>query len=890
MLEFPKLGVIATTTFIALFLQGLPCTTWTWTGDEDARSNHPTSASVASTIGSAAVCPTRRSINYITDTLPQQCLRAGGLRFAPLSEGPSEVKDNTISLTAKVVPSTTINEGQHLPGLPSPAAPIWSDSPSARRTEVGIPTSLHSASSSTDAAPTVAAGLRPMEEAKAEMEMELDGDGDPDPDGDSPLDTAKFLSFEEWKKQNLAKVGQTLDHLAGRKDIIGDPGPRGGRPASINNALDSLGEDTEIDIDFRGFVNPGSTASAVAPQGSGAPVDDVGERTVSTEIGVGRALPSSHLRSRDAGKTCKERFNYASFDCAATILKTNKECKGSTSVLIENKDSYMLNQCSADNKFFIVELCDDILVDTIVLGNFEFFSSMFRTFRVSVSDQYPVKLEKWRELGTFEARNSREVQAFLVESPLIWARYLRIEFLAHYGSEYYCPVSLIRVHGTTMMEEFNHEMKGLRGEEADGEIGDEAEDEVELSSDSGVVMADILKEKSKSLVVVTEENAVPNGPPPFDVLLSSDHPGASNPTKTMILPMDFSVFEPRLGNKLQAIMQGLNNDGAICAMEDGTLEFPSASPIEVGSRSGRNPDQAHPPSASAMINVSVVIESPSHPSVATAPDLIASASVSDVILVRDVPSSTKTATPASPAGVRPHTSTQPASANPTTQESFFKTVHKRLQSLEANSTLSLQYIEEQSRMLRDAFTQVEKRQLHKLTTFLDNLNGTVSSEVRHLQTQYDQLWQSTVLELSAQRELSRHEMVALGARINLLADEMAFQKRMAVLQSMLILLCLSLIVFTRAPTSFSPRRSPTRPEAACTEFPALIETADSSGSSTRPSSRYGISGRGHDVSPSPSGESRRENEHERELSQSSATGGGGGQKGRRSPKAGHKRA
>ena len=26
--------------------------------------------------------------------------------------------------------------------------------------------------------------------------------------------------------------------------------------------------------------------------------------------------------------------------------------------------------------------------------------------------------------------------------------------LSHYGNEYYCPISLVRVHGKTMMEEF----------------------------------------------------------------------------------------------------------------------------------------------------------------------------------------------------------------------------------------------------------------------------------------------------------------------------------------------------------------------------------------------------------------------------------------------------
>ena len=33
----------------------------------------------------------------------------------------------------------------------------------------------------------------------------------------------------------------------------------------------------------------------------------------------------------------------------------------------------------------VVELCDDIQIDTIQLANFEFFSGIFREFAVSVS-------------------------------------------------------------------------------------------------------------------------------------------------------------------------------------------------------------------------------------------------------------------------------------------------------------------------------------------------------------------------------------------------------------------------------------------------------------------------------------------------------------------------
>lgn len=97
---------------------------------------------------------------------------------------------------------------------------------------------------------------------------------------------------------------------------------------------------------------------------------------------------------------------------------------------------------------------------------------------MSVSDRYPVKPDKWKDLGTYEARNSREIQAFLIENPQIWARYLRIEFLSHYGNEYYCPVSLIRVHGTRMLESWKETEAGNEEDETDNIEIDIPQDEV----------------------------------------------------------------------------------------------------------------------------------------------------------------------------------------------------------------------------------------------------------------------------------------------------------------------------------------------------------------------------------------------------------------------------
>lgn len=106
-----------------------------------------------------------------------------------------------------------------------------------------------------------------------------------------------------------------------------------------------------------------------------------------------------------------DRFNYASFDCGALILASNKEAKDATSILVKSKDQYMLNQCSAKDNFIIVELCQEILIDTIYLANYEYFSSNFKDFNIYVSAKYPPDNGNWIQLHqNFTAVNRRSLQ------------------------------------------------------------------------------------------------------------------------------------------------------------------------------------------------------------------------------------------------------------------------------------------------------------------------------------------------------------------------------------------------------------------------------------------------------------------------------------------------
>ncbi|RXM92315.1 SUN domain-containing ossification factor [Acipenser ruthenus] len=160
--------------------------------------------------------------------------------------------------------------------------------------------------------------------------------------------------------------------------------------------------------------------------------------------------PSSNGSPHIVKKVQKNFNNYASVECGAKILAANTEAKSTSAILMENMDLYMLNPCST-KIWFVIELCEPIQVKQLDIANFELFSSTPKDFLVSISDRYPTN--KWVKLGTFHGRDERTVQTFPLDEQL-YAKYVKVELLSHFGSEHFCPLSLIRVFGTSMVEEY----------------------------------------------------------------------------------------------------------------------------------------------------------------------------------------------------------------------------------------------------------------------------------------------------------------------------------------------------------------------------------------------------------------------------------------------------
>nr|XP_046248831.1 SUN domain-containing ossification factor isoform X2 [Scatophagus argus] len=187
--------------------------------------------------------------------------------------------------------------------------------------------------------------------------------------------------------------------------------------------------------------------------------DEWKKQVMEVEKEKSQSLHTSTSGSPHPVKKVQKNFknNYASVECGAKILSHNSEAKSTSSILKENMDLYMLNPCS--NKiWFVIELCEPIQVKQLDIANFELFSSTPKDFLVSISDRYPTN--KWVKLGTFHARDERIVQSFPLDEQLyakyvkMFIKYIKVELLSHFGSEHFCPLSLIRVFGTSMVEEY----------------------------------------------------------------------------------------------------------------------------------------------------------------------------------------------------------------------------------------------------------------------------------------------------------------------------------------------------------------------------------------------------------------------------------------------------
>ncbi|KAK8990585.1 hypothetical protein V6N11_009277 [Hibiscus sabdariffa] len=109
----------------------------------------------------------------------------------------------------------------------------------------------------------------------------------------------------------------------------------------------------------------------------------------------------------------------------------------------------------AQEKFIVIELSEETLVDTIEIANLEHYCSNVKQFELIGSLVFPIDV--WTNLENFTAANVKLAQRFVLQEPK-WVMYLKLNLLNCYGSEFYCTLSVIELYGVNAVERMMEEL------------------------------------------------------------------------------------------------------------------------------------------------------------------------------------------------------------------------------------------------------------------------------------------------------------------------------------------------------------------------------------------------------------------------------------------------
>ncbi|TXT08980.1 hypothetical protein VHUM_02454 [Vanrija humicola] len=265
-----------------------------------------------------------------------------------------------------------------------------------------------------------------------------------DDDDDDEDEEEEFESFEEWKRRKEAEEEDDDDEYCEPEDDAQSEGADEGaslpRSRDTTNDSEALAKTDAAPPSIPVEINSSTLGSTAAPGPNTPPAGGTDSKP----------LPLPH------------RYNYASPDCSARVLSSSPQTQHASSILHKSRDRYMLTPCRAQQHYVVVELCDEIRIEAMELAVWEFFSGVVREIRLSVGDEEAGDGPgAWTEVATFVGKNVRGVQSFQLSEPTSFHRFVRLDFPSFYGTEYYCPVSQLKVYGMNQMDAFKMEQKRL---------------------------------------------------------------------------------------------------------------------------------------------------------------------------------------------------------------------------------------------------------------------------------------------------------------------------------------------------------------------------------------------------------------------------------------------
>ncbi|KAJ9101170.1 hypothetical protein QFC21_003388 [Naganishia friedmannii] len=550
-----------------------------------------------------------------------------------------------------------------------------------------------------------------------------------------------FLTFEKWK--------------AGQFQVLQDSGQR----QEPNREADSI--EKTLDVDASTLNIP------IAEKKSfNSPIED---------------SKDTHLRqntrppARDNTKTKGEptpqqkmtplsphRYNYASPDCSARIQSASPHSQHASSVLHKSKDRYMLTPCSAKEHWVIIELCDDIRIEAIEIGMFEFFSGIVKEVKLSIGgadddgdeDQDDNK-SSWQEVGSFTGKSVRGTQTFTLDHPTSFQRFIRLDFPSHYGNEYYCPISSIKVYGMNQMEAFKWESR--RQKEAEM-VRKRLEENAKRGQETGTIAGTILplithsvdpsavqdstETASQNPTTVTQSPAAASEqiavPTPLTSMscATSSHAPASTATRVIL---DNASPLPTGSSQILDMSQRVANPGKESSSSmvrntqapTSTTTFDSPA-LERSSVTSKTPSTI---SSSSAVSTDISLKNPKHSASAHGP------------------------------------SRQEARAD--SSESIYAYIIRRLNDLEGNSTLGMMYMEEQTKATRSILQKLETH----LADWKAKINSSQQQAILQERSTFDKKLDGLLLKAEQRETLLERETRSLRSHIRQLREQMAWEQR-----------------------------------------------------------------------------------------------------------------
>ncbi|KAJ9100767.1 hypothetical protein QFC19_005506 [Naganishia cerealis] len=492
-----------------------------------------------------------------------------------------------------------------------------------------------------------------------------------------------FVTFEKWKAGQF----QVLQDSGDDKNPKRDEDPIEKKALGVNSST----------ADISVLKGKWETPS----------IEDSGDkhsrknRRLSTPLDNTQRSPKATAQQK-ASSLSPHRYNYASPDCSARIHSASPQSQHASSVLHKSKDRYMLTPCSAKEHWVIIELCDDIRIEAVEIGMFEFFSGIVKEVKLSIGgadDDEEVQDEDksaWQEVGSFIGKSVRGTQTFTLDHPTSFQRFIRLDFPTHYGNEYYCPVSSIKVYGMNQMEAFKWESRRQKEAEMNRKrLEENAKRALETVTIAGTILPQVPPSRSSHAAENTTESAVAGSSTHKSMEVVSATPAAGSGQAAGSTPLT-SISDATVAH---------------AATQATTLEtFDTGGPLPTGTSSmhdiGRqaiDTKMISPSLPVSNINVpppTTTSLSPSPKGASnTLPDSLSEAS-SSVLLTDDVlPNAPKYSTS------QPAIPRQEVRAD--SSESIYAYIIRRLNALEANSTLGMMYMEEQTKATRGILQRLE---------------------------------------------------------------------------------------------------------------------------------------------------------------------------------------